>query len=859
MPDYLFVVGKPDGPYFSAFSGAIRVDADGKTEAGTLSGVGISLLVNADQAVQAGGPEQPIILTLCLPPGPGAIAAGDGLEENRLQGQLSVRFRDAHDGLPALCIAGPATRLSGAVSAVRTLMNGAFSVGPCRFQASFGPQPWAVSFEPPESGGPVASLKLTPLGDVLFEVSSLRIDASGIAACDAQLRRSGNQCQLSPLTRVRVLEGSLVARGEALQAKLRARFGLPYFIGAEGEIDILASRQAGAGTWQFGAEAHVDLAAVWQDASGWLSFDHMGVSVGIASDGKADVRIRGRVTFNAGDLDRQAAAWLGKLFAGLSAEFSDTQLTAGGQNADEAKVEFSIRPPAPLTFDALDVFHVSVPRLRISGKLLTLEDLSLGFSVGDVSMRGSLGSLTIGLGDRHLTLKLAESGLAVDVQLSAPGGFKGSATLRQIRTEVVEVLTGEGQLSTPAFPGVRAAFKTGRFRKSPEDPSWKPTLLIYFEGEYSLPVLPGVTIRRLGIGAAVNMAIPNTSRLTLAQAHARLQNGGLPAPGIPANWEPVEEPLTLVASAIITPFEGSPEDAYEYYVGDMTLLMTSDFQITGMGKVWFQSTRVHTKTPEFQASPGAQGLFLFDGKQPSLRVAAQTRRDGKSSLSRDGVAGQLLATRIPETRFSLDASPSGFLMVLGPTVLRESLGPLRIAGSTLFAVRIASGRGSMLVRLSAGASFEQSAGASVGPASLSATVSLGFAADVMLLGQIKPGAGELVVYGHATAAAWASVALHVSIGFRIRIGLPFGRSFTISWHEDWDFRLTVHADIDLELAVSTGQGIGIRGQARVEVSVLGLSASMGLPFSEGASFIDDAKKTAADLQTDIVAQIGGQQ
>ncbi len=859
MADYLFVVGEPDGPYFSAFHGTIRVDADGKTEAGTLSGVGLSLLVNAGQAILAGDQEQPISLTVCLPPGPGVIAAGDGLGADQLQGQLSVHFRDARDGMPALCIAGPAARLSGEVRDARKLMNGVFDVGPCSFQASFGPQPWAVSFEPLKPGGRVASLNLTPLGDVLFEVSELSIDASGIAACNAQLRQSGNQCQLSPLTRVRVLEGSLMARGEAVQAKLRARFGLPYFMGAEGEIDILASRQAGTASWQFGAEAHVDLAAVWRDPSGRLSFDHMGVSVGIANDGKADVRIRGRVTFNAGDLERQTAAWLGKLFAGLSAEFPETPLTADGQIPDEANVAFLIRPPAPLNFDALEVFHVTVPRLGIRGKQLILEELSLGFTVGDVSMRGSIGSLTIDMGVQPPALHLTERPLAVDVQLSAPGGFKGSVTLRQKTTAVVEVLEGEGQLSTPAFPGVRAAFKTGRFRKSTEDSSWKPTLLIYFEGEYSFPVLPGVTVRRLGIGAAVNMAIPNTSRLTLAQAHARLQNGGLPAPGIPANWEPVEEPLTLVASAIITPFEGSPEDAYEYYVGDMTLLMTSDFQITGMGKVWFQSTRVHTKTPEFQASPGAQGLFLFDGKQPSLRVAAQTRRDGKSSLSRDGVAGQLLATRIPETRFSLDASPSGFLMVLGPTVLRESLGPLRIAGSTLFAVRIASGRGSMLVRLSAGASFEQSAGASVGPASLSATVSLGFAADVMLLGQIKPGAGELVVYGHATAAAWASVALHVSIGFRIRIGLPFGRSFTISWHEDWDFRLTVHADIDLELAVSTGQGIGIRGQARVEVSVLGLSASMGLPFSEGASFIDDAKKTAADLQTDIVAQIGGQQ
>ena len=173
MADYLFVVGEPDGPYFSAFHGTIRVDADGKTEAGTLSGVGLSLLVNAGQAILAGDQEQPISLTVCLPPGPGVIAAGDGLGADQLQGQLSVHFRDARDGMPALCIAGPAARLSGEVRDARKLMNGVFDVGPCSFQASFGPQPRSASSErPSRSVGTGAPTRASTVGTTSTSAAS---------------------------------------------------------------------------------------------------------------------------------------------------------------------------------------------------------------------------------------------------------------------------------------------------------------------------------------------------------------------------------------------------------------------------------------------------------------------------------------------------------------------------------------------------------------------------------------------------------------------------------------------------------------------------------------------------------------
>jgi hypothetical protein len=713
------------------------------------------------------------------------------------------------------------------------------------FAKPLGREPWRVDLHPVgvqagETKKPVATIDI--LG-VEFSVDKLSLNASGIVEADARFELQ-KEIVIPGLNGVRVLSANVTLAGQQAHASLRLSFAFDYFVGAKGELEMEASRGPLPSEWEVAATTRVNSGATWTDPSGWLSFGDMGVELDVGrEDGKVavrDIRTSGQVTFRADALEAKSREWLSDLFSGLSTEFRNVSLRGAGAGP---AFGFSFRPRGGLQIKALDIFDLHIPELKVEQRMLTLRNPAISLNMGSASLRGRIEELKISLAGSPSIQGV--DAFTIEMALSAPGGVKASATMHYEHTETVQTVSGTGQLTTPTFPGVQVTFVIGRFK--PAD-TWLPTLVIYAAKSVDIPLFPGVVVRQLGIGLGVNAEVEGTTRLTLAQARKRLETG-LPDVSQPASWTPKETDLTLLARAFVSPTKGLPHSKPELYVADLTIIVTSDFQFAVMGKLWLLTSLDHAQTRPFQGRPSAAGMMLLDGQEPSLRVVAQTRSDGLTTVGGQGVVGTLLGNMVPETRFAMEATPTGLAVVLGPNPIRGELGPLQVTGSSLLAFRSTPSRAYAISRSSLEARFGTSASMSFGLVSISASLRFGFSSELVLLGYFSD--SQLVIYGRAHVSAYVEVNLHIRIGFRIRIGLPFGRSITISWHQDWDFNWQIHVDLDVELAVSSQGSVGLVGRARISVSVVGVSASLQVPVDVNTGLITHGRKLENDIRTDL--------
>lgn len=711
-----------------------------------------------------------------------------------------------------------------------------------------GLEPWQLTLANTDRS-PVASIALPGMAGIGFDVTRLVIDASGVTDCEAVL--VPGRASIGGLA-LQISEGSAVVRGTQLEARLQARFELEYFRGAGVDLQLAVSVNLDEkDTWSITGLTRVSNNIPWRDPSGMLSFDQMAVTVGFTrADAGADaaVRIGGRVTFLPQQLAADADAWFGKLFSGLVATFENIPLQLG----NIGPAAFSFSPPEALRLRAFGIFDMRVPRLAFDKSSVSLLDSTLRFEAGGAVVSGNVGGIRVRL-EGGPTIDFGAGKPSIAIELAAPGGFKGQARLEQVDGANVQALRGYGRISSPALAPVEATFQIGRFRRGEEE-SWQPAVSVMAAQEdVNVALFPGVVATRVELGAGINRRVAGVTGLSLADGQRRLQQG-LPNVFQQESWEDTDTDLCVVARIFTEPSQTHGDEAMSLYVADMTLLMTSDLQFAAFGKLWFYTSRVDAKSAGFQKLPSAIGLAMFDGRQPSLRVVAMTRPDGRSSLSDSIPAGQLMGMQIPRSQLALEAAPSGMALALGPVEVGTTLGPLRVAGSSSFALRSAGGRVYALSRSSLSAAFSASTGSlSIGPATLSGSVSASFAASLALLGNFE--GGRLTLYGLAHACCSVELALHVRIGFEIRVSVLFG-SFTISWHEDWDFGMGMHVDLDLEAALSSDGGIGIDGRAQIAVSVLGISASLSLHIAIGGEHVERGRVVYRSAVDDVNTLLG---
>lgn len=733
------------------------------------------------------------------------------------------------------------------------------TLSPCvlEFTKPLGHGPWQALMRPAlvpvnETPKPVATLEI--LG-VEFSLDRLVLNASGVVEAHAKADLH-KEIAIANLREVTIVSANLTLAGQQLQARLRLNFALDYFVGAKGELEVEVSRgplppptnppspDTEPPRWQIAATTRINSGATWTDPSGWLSFRDMEVELDVGvQDNKIavrDVRTSGQVTFRANALEAKSKEWLSDLFSGVSTEFRNVSLRGAGAGP---AFGFSFKPRGGLQIKALDIFDLQIPELKFDDRMLTLRNPAISLHIGSASLRGRIEELKISLvGAPSIE---GVDAFTIEMALSAPGGVKASATMCYKHTETVQTVSGTGQLTTPTFPGVQVMFVIGRFRPAN---TWLPTLVIYAATPVDIPLFPGVVVRQLGLGLGVNAEVEGTTRLTLAQARKRLESG-LPDVSQPASWTPKETDLTLLARAFVSPTKGLPHSDPELYVADLTIIVTSDFQFAVMGKLWLLTSLDHAQTTPFQGRPSAAGMMLLDGQEPSLRVVAQTRSDGLTSVGGQGVVGSLLGNMVPETRFAMEATPTGLAVVLGPNPIRGDLGPLQVTGSSLLAFRSTPNRAYAISRSSLEARFGTSASLSFGLVSISASLGFGFSSELVLLGYFSD--SQLVIYGRAHVSAYVEVNLHIRIGFRIRIRLPFGKKITISWHQDFDFNWQIHVDLDIELAVSSQGSVGMVGRAQISVSVVGVSATLEVPVDVNTGLIKDGRDLEEAIRMDL--------
>lgn len=711
---------------------------------------------------------------------------------------------------------------------------------------SFGAKPWKLKVTPTEASKAVATSEL--LG-VTFKVLQFELDASGFRNTYSEAVLD-SAIQISKFSNVTLLAAQATWSTKQQSAMLRFSFSLPYFVGSKGEIELHATKSDVEASWTFASKASLNTNTVWSDPSGWVTFDQMGLNVELApSTGGKQIEVTkvaasGRATFKSGGLSGAASEWLSGLFSGLMSEFRNVDLFAGGT---EFALAFS--PPGGLSLNAFGILRLDVGKINISKAGIGLQSVSLRVkNLFGADLRGAIDDIAIIMKEGAPWVDF--NAMSIEVALSAPGGVKANAKVRYQHSDISQVLFGEGQLSTPTFPGVEVRFRIGRTRLSD---AWAPTVFICAAAPVCITLFPGVVVRRIELGMGINVELPGTSRLSLAQARKKLAEG-LPDASSPVNWRDAQTPLTLVARALLASSQGPKSNIPEFYVADLTLIATSDFQITALGKVWLQTSVDDARTAEFQRQPFAAAMVLLDGQEPSLRIVAQTFSESKNSISASGIAGCLLGSGLPSTRLAMEATSSSLAIMVGPNTVNGELGPLRIRGASQLAFRAARGRVYLISQSNLEAGFNTSASVSFGPVTIWAGVSFGFRADLTLLGQVRD--EQVTVYGRAVVLAHADIDLRVRIAFEIRIGLPFGSSIRISWSQEWNFSLQIHADLQLEVAVTSHGDLAMRGQATLSVNVIGIQASISVPAQLNAPLIDKARVEADDVRKDIQALIG---
>ena len=724
-----------------------------------------------------------------------------------------------------------------------------------RAELTFGDRPWQLEIKPTDGGKTVGEMNV--LG-ALFEIAPFKVNAGGIVEAEAKAIASNTSPEIGGLERLSFIEGRVTLAGPRIQAMIKLSFSLPYFAGSKGLMEVHLSRQKTDDPWLIATSSSVNSDATWTDPSGWLRFSKMGLNfdlswtpppAGVKEDGKFSVknpRASGTVVFRSGDLAGAAKEWIGGLFSGLQTEFRDTSLTELGKS----NFQFNFNPSGGFQIRAMGILQLNIASLTLGADFVDLGGISLELeNLAGATLRGGVSGLKISL---RGTPQLSMATTSIDVGMSAPGGIKASGTLNYVNTETLQALEGRGSLTTPTFPGVSVMFRIGRAKLTGQS-GWIPTVVIYAAVPVVIQLFPGVVIRQIALGLGINAEISGTSRLTLAQARARLGQG-LPDASSLAAWTASNTPLVLVARAFAASSQGPDNKQMDLYVCDLTLIVTSDFQIAVLGKLWLQTSMDDAQTPAFQALPSAVAMLLIDGQEPSLRLVAQTNSNGKTSLSSSGLVGKLLGSSLPVTHLAMEATPNGMALVVGPNPIAGDLGPLQISGSTLLAFRSTQDQSYALLRSTLQAGFSSSASMSFGPVSIRASMRFGFASELVLLGFYKD--GSLVVYGRAHVVAFVAVNVHIRIGFEIRISLPFGQRITISWSRDWDFDLQVHVDLQIELALQSDGGVGIVGNASISINLVGVQAMLSVPLSVNPAIVNTGRVRQQTIEADLDKLLG---
>lgn len=640
------------------------------------------------------------------------------------------------------------------------------------------------------------------------------------------------------LTSVEVVGGSVEVNSGAVHVSVSLAFSLASFNEVRGELDLELSWHPDSPRWLVSARTRVQSRKSVTDPSGWIRFSDIGVVLDCSVDGGTGsinverARLSGTASFDARKIAGGAGEWLRDLFTGVQVAFRDAEVGAA---------EFRIKLLDALRIRALHVLDIEIPEFKLEGANLELMNLRVRTDLGAGSFSGRMPSLRLNMRDGRLDGKLA-----LDLALSTPGGIKATAQLEYFDEGKDQYLLGSGVFSSPAFPGVGIRFRLGR---SEQERGWVPNVLLIAQTDVDIPLFTGVMVRNLGLGFAINLEVPGTSRLSLREAQKAVENG-LPDVRDPTEWKPARgrgDVVSLIAAAKVSASKGD-RNTPDIYAGDLAIILTSEAQWAIVGKFWVFTSVNKCSEPRFAREPLVSALVLLDGQAQSLRAAAVTNTDSATEAQGTGPLASIIAS-FPKTRFAFEATSSSLTVAIGPNTLGGELGRLTVEGTSLMALH-ASKQGDQFTAfaistLSFSAAYTQAASLSLGPVHLRARARFGFSYDSTLIGRYRD--SELLLYAGTRVQAYAGIDLNVRIEFEIRINAIF-KKIVIRWSQSWDFNWTVYVDLTLKVAVSSRGKVGFVGQADVSVNVLGIKASVNVPVTVDPALVAQAEAVREETQ-----------
>jgi len=668
-------------------------------------------------------------------------------------------------------------------------------------------------------------LDVLPVADA----PAIEIGPGGVRLTARARRRS---IALGELEQVTVVDGELLLHDGRWTLAIEASAALPWLRGAAGRVRVRGGSGVVGGI-AFEAGFQVALGSAWTDPSGCLILRDPSVSVSIGwqrPNWSVKGALSGSLEFGRAELDGPASEWVGEIFRGLTIDFdglslSDLANLHGGNGSIRLGLArgFSCRLWEIMQFD--------LRGLKLHGDGLGF-DGDVGFALGPVRLGGRLPDLRLKLSGGKVELDTGKFALAISGALELPGGVRARLDVRRKQQDGVTILEGRGSLTVPSLPDAEVLIQIGRFG----DPgrAKQPTIAIYGEVAAVIHVLPGVVLRRLGVGLGIYRSLRGTAELVRSSGEQLLESlaDGAPlSPGSGDDWR--LDPacfLTLVARATASATAG-PEDEIDYYVADLLLTIDSNLRFAGWMNAWMLSSIDDTRKDDaIRRHPHGRGAFAFDSRVPSIVAAYRTLKDGRSSLTRraGGLASAITClVANSQTQMLFEARPNLLHLRLGPHSYRQSLAQLgTIEASSTLAVRVerSGAVATIATRWAArlGGSFE----GRIGPVAFGVGASAGFELDLTLGGGLRKSA--FAVYGRGRARAWFQVQawarISIQIAFRVKLG-PFKVGFRVRI-ETRDVRLSLGVEATVELEVALGsEGVGASATAVVGISIAGITAT----------------------------------
>jgi hypothetical protein len=508
------------------------------------------------------------------------------------------------------------------------------------------------------------------------------------------------------------------------------------------------------------------------------------------------------------------------------------------------EINLKLKEDTAVEFDCLDgMFAVSLRQLSFrfgTDFRFRCEQASLRFkNPGSLSILVEAGGVEIvfsrGNTVKFKTPKQIGLGLTIGTSLDFYGAFSSEDDERG------RYFACAGKAKIGQFEA-EVLIKIGMQRK--ENGRLAPSVVLYGQAPYEVPLFAGVVAKRFGAGVGINNRLVGFPENPDAEAILPVIETIDPARI--EGWEFVERNgfyLAIVGTVLLASNTGAP-DTVQAYVAHLILSIDLDLNVRAAGKMWLASSVQKVLEPENWRRPALVGAIAMSPKQRVISAALESKPnpfvEDNPTLSKILNNGHiklsfLMSPRLVDFHLQDLSYRDNFL---GIEMLFQ--GSLRLAvfdSAILFIMKFGiTGEYKTPKLQGGGGGFE-------GEGSLNIDVELG---------GILSGRG-LAAYGSLDVGIDLEVTAYIWIGFSITIDYGFD-SETWSWEERFDLaRDTIKLGLHGAFGFNERGDFGFEGSLSISVNICGYDLDIAPSFSINPEVIAEVRDRVRDFEARIEA------